>query len=217
MSKKTDEKKNIYNIKLILLGESAVGKTNLINAYCNRDFEEIGLSTIGSNNKSLKTITINNNQFKIHLWDTAGQEKYRSITKNFIQGSHIIIFVYDMTRIETFLELNYWTTSVIEELGDESAIIGIVGNKCDLIDNCEVNRKEAENYAKSKNALFGQTSAKEDPEGFKNYVGKLIDKLLITNNIIKDGEDSIIKGRESTTLNEVKEEKKKGKKKKSFC
>ena len=212
MSKKEDEEKKIYNIKVILLGESAVGKTNLINVYCNKDFEPLGLSTLGQRNKTLKTININNNIINIYLYDTVGQEKYRSITKNFIRGSHIILFVYDITKIETYLELNYWITSAIEELGNNGAIFGIVGNKIDLIEQCEVNKNEAENYAESINALFCETSAKEDPEGFKKFVGKLLDKLLIERNIIKEGENTINNGN-----SKLYKPKTKKKEKKSCC
>ena len=105
-------------------------------------------------NQSFKTLKIGEITLNIDLWDTIGQEKFRSITKSFIKGSNIIIFVYDITRRVTFLELNYWINAVNEELNTEEVIFGVVGNKIDLFENWEVEKKEGEKYAKRVNALF---------------------------------------------------------------
>ena len=205
MTKKNDDK---INIKIILLGESAVGKTNLINVYCDLGFSEKGLPTLAQN-KLYKIIRLpNNKEVKITLWDTVGQEKFRSITKNFIQGSNIVIFVYDLTKIETFLEINYWINCAVEELGNENVVFGLVGNKIDLIEESEVDRNEAEKCANNINASFIETSAKEDQKGFKSFLGELLKKWLINNNIMQEGD---LGKPQNIQLNEVKKNEKKSK------
>ncbi len=207
MTKKNDDK---INIKIILLGESTVGKTNLINAFCDLGFTEKNLPTL-SQNKFYKIIRLpNNKDVKITLWDTAGQEKYRCITKNFIQGSNIVIFVYDVTKIETFLEINYWINCAVEELGNENVVFGLVGNKIDLIEESEVDRNEAEKCANNINASFTETSAKKDALGFKSFLGQLLKKWLINNNMMQEGDLANNKP-QNIQLNEVKKDKKKSK------
>ena len=181
MSKK--EKQNAYNIKITFLGETGVGKTNLINIYMDKNFNPKELATYDPN-QSFKTLKIGEFKLNIDLWDTIGQEKFRSITKSFIKGSNIIIFVYDITRRVTFLELNYWINAVNEELNTEEVIFGVVGNKIDLFENCEVEKKEGEKYAKRVNALFCETSAKDEPKGFKNFINLLLENLLSNQKII---------------------------------
>ena len=207
MTKKNDDK---INIKIILLGESTVGKTNLINAFCDLGFTEKNLPTL-SQNKFYKIIRLpNNKDVKITLWDTAGQEKYRCITKNFIHGSNIVIFVYDVTKIETFLEINYWINCAVEELGNENVVFGLVGNKIDLIEESEVDRNEAEKCANNINASFTETSAKKDALGFKSFLGQLLKKWLINNNMMQEGDLANNKP-QNIQLNEIKKDKKKSK------
>ena len=172
-----------YKIKIIFLGESGVGKTNLINIYMDKEFNPNEFST-NDPSQSYQTLKIGNIKLNISLWDSIGQEKFRSITKNYIRGSNIVIFVYDITKRETFLELNYWVSVANEELNNNEAIFGIAGNKIDLFAESEVEKKEAEKYATKINALFSETSAKQDPKGFKIFIKELLGKLLLNQKII---------------------------------
>ena len=118
------------------------------------------------------------------LRDTMGQEKYRSLSKSFIKGSNIVILVYDITRRDSFSELDFWANSVKEELGSDEAIIGIVGNKTDLFTKTEIEKLEGENYAQKINGYFSEISAKENPEGFEMFVQMLLENLLANKNIV---------------------------------
>ena len=174
------------NIKIILLGETGTGKTNLISVYLGNNFSNYS-STL-SPTFSQKTLVVNDNKYFIDIWDTMGQEKYRTLTKNFIRGSQIVIFVYDITNKYSFDELNYWVNSVKEELSYKP-VLGLAANKIDLFENETVSQKEGEEYAQKIGALFEETSAKENPDGFKNYVKNLIEKLLLEKNCIINGSD----------------------------
>ena len=171
------------NIKVILLGETAVGKTNLINAYCDREFVA-QTSPTNSPEFSQRKIKIDSKKYLIDLWDTAGQERYHSMTKIFIKGAQIIIFVYDITNEDSFKKLNFWV-NFAEELLWEETVYGVVGNKTDLYDNQKVNINDAQKFADEIGALLCETSAKVDQMGFKKYVEKLVRKLIEKNNILK--------------------------------
>ena len=123
------------------------------------------------------------------LWDTAGLEKYRSLTKLYYKNSHIIILVYDITNQKSFDELEYWANEINKEIKNEH-IIAIVGNKIDLFDLEEVDEDKAKDYAQNKsNGNFKLVSAKENPKAFINFLEELL------NNFIKIGKKEIEKSK----------------------
>ena len=182
-------------IKVILLGESGVGKTNIILRYVNDVFMVKSLSTIGSTyiEKDLKR---NNDIYKLHIWDTSGQERYHSVTKLFVKKSDIVLLVYSIENIQSFNNLDYWYKEVNNLCGD-NFILGIAGNKYDLFDDDSIERvpdEEAMKYAKEKNAIFKLISAKQDKKGIDSLFDKLLDEYINKNcsNNIESNEKKII-------------------------
>jgi len=175
MSSKDDE--DYIEIKAILVGGSGVGKTNLINVTIGNQFCE-GSKTTNCCSMVQKYLVINNNKFQINLWDTMGQESYKSISKLFFRGSHIVIFVYDITSYESFKDLEDWINLANSTISDDY-ISGIVGNKDDLFLENKVPKEEAENFAKSKKMKFKLVSAKENPKGFEDFLIELIQQYKI--------------------------------------
>ena len=162
-------------IKVILVGESGTGKTSLINATMGLKFQE-HLETTASNNFSSKKIAINNKEYVLNLWDTIGQEKFRSLTKIFIKDSKIVLLVYDITVLKTFKELDYWYKIIHDILGDEP-VLGICGNKQDLISQEQVKEEDAKKYAEEKNLPFKLTSAK-NPFSFNKFLEEMVKKYV---------------------------------------
>ena len=117
-------------IKLILVGDSGTGKTNLISVSAGLEFNFSSLTTTSCSYMQ-KIVIRNNKEYKVNLWDTIGQEKYRSLTKIFVKDSNIVILVYDITSRETFESLPYWH-KIIEDILGKNIVLGVVGNKMDL-------------------------------------------------------------------------------------
>ena len=189
MNSQEEEEEDDDEIKVILVGEVATGKTSLINTSIGLEFKDKIESTQSSNIMQKKMI-INGKTYTINLWDTIGQEQYRSLTNLFMKGAKIVIFVYDITRKETFDQLEFWINNTKEVLGDKP-ILGIVGNKSDLYVKEAVKEDFAEEYAEKKGISFSLTSAKT-PKTFSYFleelVKKYIDKLNKNiNNTIVDG------------------------------
>ena len=146
-------------IKSILVGDSQVGKTSIITQLVRKTFDEEYIQTIAGD-KSTKDIELSNGKTLIlEIWDTAGQEIYRNVNKIFMKNAKIVILVYDMTLEESFKGLNDWYKQVIEVNDKNEIQFGVVANKSDLYEDQKVNKDEAENYAKSINAVYGETSA----------------------------------------------------------
>ena len=162
-------------IKVILVGESGTGKTSLINATMGLKFKE-NLESTTTNSFFSKTININNKEYILNLWDTIGQEKFRSLTKIFIKDSKIVLLVYDITRKETFNELNFWLKQVQDILGDEP-ILGVCGNKSDLFVKEQVKEEEVKQYSEEKKIPFKLTSAK-NPLTFNKFLEDLVKQYL---------------------------------------
>ena len=176
------------NIKVILIGDSGVGKTNLINVSSGGAFNENEKSSLTAS-YSKKVITINNEKYVLSLWDTIGQEKLRTLSKLFFKNSKIVIYVYDITNLESFNGLESWNKDVKEMVGDDDTIIkAIVGNKQDLYLSEKVSEDTALNYASTLNAKFKLTSAKTDPKGFNSFLEELL-KDYIDKNLKNKNED----------------------------
>ena len=146
------------NCKVVVLGESGVGKTCLITRYVSDIYNDKTCSTNGATYAS-KTVDIDNVHLRFDIWDTAGQEKYRSLTKFFYKDATIAILVYDITRRASFEEVKTYWVEQIKTYGDKDIIIGIAGNKSDLFSEEEVHESEAEEFASTINAVFNLTSA----------------------------------------------------------
>ncbi len=168
-------------IKVILLGESGVGKTNLISITNGGNFNENEVVT-SALSFCVKKLNVNGKEYTINLWDTVGQEKLRNLTKLFYNDTKIVIFVYDITRKKTFEEIkNYWVNDIEEKLGKD-IIIGVVGNKMDLFLDEEISKEKGEEYAKSIGALFLSSSAKTDkPTHFEGFLARLYEQYLKKN------------------------------------
>jgi len=185
-----EEKEKLNDIKVILVGEPGTGKTCLINVATGRDFIENSESTIISTYIT-KTIVKDNCEYFLNLWDTAGQEKYRSMTKIFTKNSNIVIFVYAINNKQTFDEMkSYWVKTIKESLGDEP-ILGIVGNKNDLYIKEEIKEEEGRNFANEIGAKFKLVTAKEDPNGFISFLEELLDEFLSKKGIDVQKNDNI--------------------------
>ena len=188
MSDRDEVDEEEEEIKVILVGEMGTGKTSLINTAIGLQFQE-KLASTTTNSIMNKIVKINGKTYSINLWDTIGQEKYRSLTKIFMKGAKIVIFVYDITRKETFEQLDFWFENTKEVLGNKP-ILGIVGNKSDLYIKEDVKEEVAEEYAKKKGVPFRLTSAKT-PKNFSDFleelVKKYIEKMENINSTIVDG------------------------------
>ena len=180
---KNQQKKN--TIKIILLGNQNVGKTSLISIYSGKKFSEDTISTIGSD-FIYEKINIDNTEYTIQLWDTAGQEQFRSLNKIYFKGSDIVLFIYDITKKKTFDDLPGFWINYVKSLIGENIIYGIVANKVDLFENKEVEEESGQKLANENHASFCQTSAKETPEVFKKFIKDLV-VLHISKNGAKEG------------------------------
>ena len=203
----------ILSCKVVLIGESGVGKTAIISRFIRDSFlEGQEPSTMASYISKEFLIEQFNVKLKLDIWDTAGQEKYRSLTKFFYKDAAIAILVYDVTRQQSFNELAVYWTKQLTECGSEKLIIGIAGNKCDLLNDEIVSENEVKELANKVGATFQLTSAKTNT-GIDTLFQKLGEKFLTLNNVEQPGEDEENKRKRFSTKLVSQPEKKKRKKK----
>ena len=166
-------------IKVILVGDTGTGKTNLITVSAGFEFNSNSLTTTSCSYVQ-KIIVKNNKEYKINLWDTIGQEKYRSLTKIFLKDSKIVIFVYDITNRLSYNSLQFWKKIIDEVLGP-TPVFGVVGNKKDLYLDEKVKEEEGEEFANKIGAKFLVTSAKNEAQRFSIFIESLLDEYLSKN------------------------------------
>ena len=179
---------NLIQCKITFIGETSVGKSSLIKQYINETFNEEIKTTIGGE-REFKIIEIDGKKINLCFWDTAGQEKYRALSKIFVNNSNIVIFVYDITNQKSFnLIKEYWYPSIFETLGNEKVVYGIAANKSDLYENEIVNFEEAEKYGKEINAIVKETTAINHKQ-INEFINELISQFIKLNpEIIPKGE-----------------------------
>ena len=170
-------KDDIKELKVILLGEPGVGKTNIISRYLSGSFNQSSNPTIGSTFGE-KIIKKEGVTYSLKVWDTTGQERYNSITKLFVKGSHIVILVYSIDNLQSFEKVNFWLNYIKEELQEGKYILGILGNKRDLYEFEVVSEEDGKKLAQKKNAVFGLVSAKIDVNGIINYFDTILEEYI---------------------------------------
>lgn len=156
--------------KVILVGDSGVGKTSIIDSYLKRFPEKIK-PTIGAS-FAKKLEIIDNYQISFDIWDTAGQERFRAINNIFYKEAYVCIMVYDITNLETFENIKSFWYNCVKESSSGEIIFGVVGNKIDLYEEEKVNEEKVKKYCESIDAIFHLTSAKEN-----TYIDELFSKL----------------------------------------
>jgi Ras-related protein Rab-1A len=150
-----------YIYKILLLGDSAVGKTCFLLRYSDDTFTDNHISTIGLDYR-FKIITLENEKIvKLQIWDTAGQDRFRAITKNYYKGAHGIILMYDITNVGTFNNIKNWVMQIKENTNEKVKIV-LVGNKVDEEEQRKVSTQQGELLAKDYNLQFFETSAKNN-------------------------------------------------------
>ena len=145
--------------KVVLLGETGVGKTSIISRYVHNNFSEVLMSTTGASFATKKLEIDSEHKIKFQIWDTAGQERFRSLAKIFYQNASVAVLVYDITRRDTFDKIkNFWIKE-IKENAPSDIILALAGNKSDNYENEVVNLSEGKKLAKEIDAIFQSTSA----------------------------------------------------------
>ena len=147
-----------YLLKYIIIGDSAVGKSNLLLRFAQNDFKYEYQLTIGVE-FGAKNIEINKRRYRLQIWDTAGQENYRSITRAYYKNSVCAILVYDITNRDSFEHISNWIEDCLSQ-SPKTVFMVLVGNKSDLNEQRKVSFEEGQQMAKNNNMMFFETSAK---------------------------------------------------------
>ena len=203
------EKEPQINVKLLLLGDSTVGKTSILIKYINDKFDDSAISTVGVDYMD-KIITYKNLKIKLQIWDTSGEEKFRSITRNFYRNADGIFIVFDLTKKPTFDHVKNWISEALDH--NDTIKLVLIGNKLDLKNEIEVSNELASNYAKRNNLKYFETSAKEGTN--INVAFNTIIDLLFANKTEKDIINEFSRNNSSLSVNTDSEDKRK---KKSCC
>jgi small GTP-binding protein len=144
--------------KLLLIGDSGVGKSSLLLRFSDNTFSGSFIATIGVDFKT-KTLDVDGNAIKLQIWDTAGQERFRTITSSYYRGAHGVIVVFDVTNPESFANVRKWLLE-INRYASETAQKLLVGNKSDLVNERKVSTEEARELADELGIQYFETSAK---------------------------------------------------------
>ena len=163
--------------KILILGDSTVGKTCFLTRYTDNTFQEEYLASIGMDYKIKSYEKEDGNSIKLYIWDTAGQDRFRSITRNYYKGADGIILIYDITNEESFNNVKHWINSIKEEAPDKVVII-LVGNKVDDEENRKIKKENGEKISQEFKLPFFECSANADinvNSAFEALIKKLIE------------------------------------------
>ena len=182
MSKKGNNsiQKECYKLKIIIVGDSSVGKTNIINRYVNGEFSRDYMITIGMDFLTCN-LELDNKIFKLNLWDTAGSEQFRSVTKGYYSNSCCALIVYDITNEKTFQNVKQWMDDCYAFANNNIHLV-LVGNKIDLQQDRKINKETAEEFARQYGMDFYEVSALSGENieniffGICNFISQQIDE-----------------------------------------
>lgn len=181
----TEEENYNMIFKIVLVGDSGVGKTNLLLRYLKNEFNTQTKATVGVEFGNTK-VQIDNALIKAQIWDTAGQERYRAITSAYYKGAHGALIVYDITRKDSFDSVEKWLSD-LKNNGEEKMVIMAIGNKCDMVNERVISTQDGEAKAQRNNIVFLETSALNATNVAKAF-DELIQKLYVA--FKKDFEDN---------------------------
>ena len=186
--------------KILLLGDSSVGKSCLLLRYCDEKFQDLHLATIGLDFR-LKTIYLENKKkLKVQIWDTAGQDRFLAITKNYYRGVNGILLVFDVTSNSSFEHIKNWIEQIKEE-ANERIIIYLVGNKIDCSNNRVISNEEGKKLSNEFGLKYFETSAKNN----ENVESTFLELIKEVDSIYGNSDNENY----GTTINKNKKEKKK--------
>ena len=175
--------------KILLLGDSTVGKTCFLLRYTDDTFLDLHMATIGLDYR-LKTMILDDQKIvKVQLWDTAGQDKFRAITRNYYKGARGIILIYDITNIKSYDNIKKWINEIKEEISENVTIV-LIGNKIDNEKERKISKEQGEKLANDYNVSFFETSAKTG-QGVNESVFYLVQKILESDPEVKKRGKSI--------------------------
>ena len=200
-----DKESYEFLFKLILIGDSSVGKSNILLQYLKGKFDANSKATVGVE-FGTKNIEINNKKIKIQIWDTAGQERYRSITSAYYRGAKGAFIVYDITRKETFDNIDKWVAD-LKNNGDDNISIVLIGNKSDLDEKREISKEEGVQKSEEFKTAFMETSALNGDNIDKAF-DELIEQIYQNNCSMIDEGDKVEIEEKGVNLNEEKEDNK---------
>ncbi|XP_033110089.1 ras-related protein Rab-10-like isoform X6 [Anneissia japonica] len=177
--------KKTYDLlfKLLLIGDSGVGKTCILFRFSDDTFNTTFISTIGIDFK-IKTVELNGKKIKLQIWDTAGQERFHTITTSYYRGAMGIMLVYDITQEKTFDNIAKWLRN-IQEHANEDVEKMLLGNKCDMDDKRMVSKERGESIARENGIKFMETSAKTNinvETAFMTLAEDILKKYPVSNN-----------------------------------
>ena len=184
--------------KLIVVGDINTGKSSILNRFTKNVFEEHYQSTIGLDFIS-KNYTIHNQEVRLVLYDTAGQEKFRSLIPMYIREAQIILLIYDISNKNSFNSIPKWFSDILN-VKDDEAVFGLIGNKNDLNDKREVTYEEGKKLADEKNIIFEEISAKTGNNINEFFHDKVFEALYnkFRNKFKNDNENNINYNLENT-------------------
>ncbi|GMI86788.1 GTP-binding 2 [Hibiscus trionum] len=157
-----------YLFKYIIIGDTGVGKSCLLLQFTDKRFQPVHDLTIGVE-FGARMVSIDGRPIKLQIWDTAGQESFRSITRSYYRGAAGALLVYDITRRETFNHLMSWLEDARQHGNPDMAVM-VIGNKCDLSHRRAVNKEEGEQFAKENGLLFLETSARTSQNAEEAFI-----------------------------------------------
>ena len=208
-----DDSENYEQLyKIIIVGDSGVGKSNILGRYINNIFKQDTKSTVGVEFAS-KKIKANGVNIKLQIWDTAGQERYRSITSAYYRGSKGCFIVYDISSAQTFESVEKWYEEVLKS-GEKDISIILIGNKCDLENERKVTVEMGENKARNLNCPFFETSALNNihiEDVFQSIAENIYNRCKDEKNLDDDDDDYEIVPKDDKNINintDAKKEKK---------